>query len=780
MSAELRDPYCLVPEPAEIILGAGEFLPGVDDRVLAGSAETLRAVDTAWPGLTRREEPLPPLTLFLGPLEPPAHPGFLVAPPQPESYVLALCPDGVTLVGHDEAGLFYGLQTLRQIFAQRGGGPCVEIRDWPRHTWRGVQIDVGRQMESLETLQRYVDLMSRYKLGQCYLYLENAFAYAACPEACSPDALTVEQVRELDAYCRARHIELIPAPNFLGHFDWLLSHPKYQHLSETRESTAWRPHMHSNSVICTSLPETWELIGAMVDNLAPAFSSPWINVGLDEAWSLASCSLCAPVREQHGEGEVFRRHVQQLRDLVAARGKRMMMWADLPFFWPEIIPSLPKDIMMVDWFYEPVVDHTPVPYLNWKKADTTRTLREAGFDVLAAPWDRDLATYTSARNARLWDCAGLYLTQWEMSQQHLHEMVAPVIYGAACGWARTLPTPQEALPQVAQTLLGTADFGAQALLAATADCVRTPGGEGQGPARFLRYRREIPDYQTAQHWAQAQTAVQACAQHPAFREGLAAQLLEYFTLRVSRWRNASEVDWLVNEAGLSARACVGGRDALEAREDLERFAARLAEIAQRQGADAAEMARLWAQDRAGITPVQNVLTRMTEEAHRTAVYAADLAAFSRAPVPGKFPFNALRLVVELMLPEANAQRLRAAVSPDGDNWSEVGLPGWSPALGTGYFPQPLDSTVACDVPADTRYVRLASPGVGPLGLRTVRLIDPAQERLPVAIVDTGGQVWFAEHLLADDARFCLLNEPEVGKSFHHPETLEKSWVTVEL
>jgi hypothetical protein len=730
--------------------------------------------------LTRREEALPPLTLYLGPAEPPAEPAALVPPEAPESYSLRLGPGGCTLVGRDEAGLFYGLLTLQQIFGGHPGGPCLEIRDWPRHAWRGFQIDLGRQMESLDTLKRYIDLMARYKLRQCYLYLENAFAYAACPEACSPDALTPAQVKELDAYCRERHVELIPAPNMLGHFGWLLSHPNYQHLNETREGPAWRPHMHSDSVICTSLPETWELLAAMADNLAEAFSSPWINVGLDETWSLASCSLCSQVRREHGEGEVFRRHAQQLRDLLAERGKRMMMWADMPFFWPEIIPALPRDVMMIDWYYEPVVDHIPVPYLNWKKVDTTRTLREAGYEVLAAPWDRDLATYTSARNARLWDCAGLYLTQWEMSQNLLHELVAPVVYGGDCAWSHVLRTPQEALPDLSQSLLGTADLEAQTLLAATADCVRTPGGEGQGPARFLRYRRELSEYQTAQHWAQAAAAVAACRKHPACQKGLSASLLEYFALRVSRWVNACESDWLVNEAGLSARACLAGRDRPEAQEDLARYARALAAVAERQRGDAAEMGRLWEQDRQGITPIQNVLTRLAEEAKKTAQYAVDLAAFAQAPAPGQAPFNSLRLVLELMVPEANAQRLTAQVSADGQSWTSVPLGGWQRAVGADYYPQAFDCAVGCDVPADTRYVRLASPGVAPLGLRTVRLIDTTQERLPRAVVDTGGKVWFAEHLLADDSRFCLLNEPEVAEAFHYPETLEKSWVTLEL
>ncbi len=780
MSPDCCEQFGLVPRPAEIASLSGEWTPALGRLRLCGNAGSLEAVRACWPQLPRSEQPLPPLTLFVGGAGEPPAPLCPMPPASAESYALRLDPQGATLVASDAAGLYYGLHTLRQLAAAQRTVPCVEIRDWPRHPWRGFQIDLGRQMESMATLKRTVDLMAGFKLNQCYLYLENAFAYSTCREACSPDALTPAQARELDAFCRERHMQLIPAPNLLGHFDWLLEHPNWRHLSETREGPAFRRHMTANNVICTSLPETWELLESMIDDLAAAFSAPFLNVGLDETWILASCSLCAPVREQHGEGEIYRRHVQRLHELLAARGKRMQMWDDMLFYWPEIIESLPRDILMIDWYYEPIVDKVPVPYLNWKRVDQTGVLREAGFEVLLAPWDREFPTYTAARTARLYDAAGLYLTQWEMSQQLLGEFIGALAYGADCAWAQLLEPPPAAYPRLAQALFGTREMAAVTLLAANANNVRSPGGEGQGPARFLRYRRDLPECGQAQRWRLAQQAAEACRNLPVFQSGLAAHLLPYYRLRAGRWVNALDSAWLVNEAALSARALLAGRGQAEAGRDLTRYAQQLAAVAERQRQDAAEMARLWEQDRQGIQPVQDVHQRMQEEWEKTAQWAQELAAFAENPAPGRPPFASLRLVVEVMMPEANAQRLLAEVSPDGETWTPVPLGRSALAASTDFYPAPTDYTFTADVPPETRFVRLLSPGVAHLGIRTARLIDLAQERLPRAIVETGGQVAFPEHLLADDTRFCLLNEAEVAKSFHHPQTLERAWVTLEF
>ncbi|HEY3398731.1 MAG TPA: family 20 glycosylhydrolase [Armatimonadota bacterium] len=781
MYNEICTQFGLLPRPAELKVTEGECLPGVGQRSLRGGKESLAVVSATWTDLPRQEVAGAPLTLFVGPeqgTQPPA--ADLEAPAQPESYALRLEPHGATLVGRDAAGLFYGLQTLRQLLEGAPGAPCLEIHDWPRHAWRGFQIDLGRQPEGMDTLKRYIDLMATCKLNQCYLYVENAFAYAACPEACSPDALTPEQVRELDAYCQERYMQLIPAANFLGHSDWLLDHPKYQHLSETREGPAFRKHMSSNSVICTSLPEAWELIEAMIDNLCAAFSAPVVHVSMDETWPMGSCSLCAPVREQQGEGELFRRHAAKLHELLAARGRRMMIWGDMPAHWPEIIPQLPKDILVVDWYYEPIVDYVPIAYFNWSKFNTTGAWRAAGFEVLMAPWDRELPIYTAARAARLWDCSGLFLTKWEQSQQMLWELFVPTAYGADCAWAPVLETPAEALPRLAQALFGTQAMEAVALMHATMDCQRAVSGEGQGAGRFLRYRRQINEYELAPKWAFARQAIEACRKLPAFQKPENARRLAYIALRVARWDAGCRADWLVNEAGLTARALLAGRDRGEAQADLARFAAELAQVAAVQQAALAEMTRQWEADRRGITPVQNVMDRMRAEAESTAAWAEQLAAFAAAPAAGKGPFDHLRLVVEAGMPEANAQRFIAEVSADGQSWTEVPLGGFRRMLGCDSFPQALDMSIACDVPADTKYVRLSSPGVAGIGLRTVRLIDAASERLPHAVVETGGQVWFAEHLLADDARLCLMNEAEVAQSFYHPETLETSWITLEF
>ena len=194
-------------------------------------------------------------------------------------------------------------------------------------------------------------------------------------------------------------------------------------------------------------------------------------------------------------------------------------------------------------------------------------------------------------------------------------------------------------------------------------------------------------------------------------------------------------------------------------------------------ANAADGYLLWVVDLPVIDPCRSIHEHMTQEASKTAEWAEERARFAADPGPGMAPFAALRGVIEELKLEANAQTMTVEASADGEKWEEIRVSG-GVSVGGNDVGTAFDYAVAGEVPADTRFIRLSSNGVTHLGFRTVRLIDLVSERLPEALAETGGPVWFAEHLLADDARPCLLNEAEVLQSFQHPETLEKAWVTL--
>jgi hexosaminidase len=94
------------------------------------------------------------------------------------SYTLSVAPEGIEISSSTGAGLFYGLQSLRQLFESQAPGPrpharltALTIVDTPRFPWRGLHLDVGRHFQPVAFVKRYIDLMSRYKLNTFHWHL---------------------------------------------------------------------------------------------------------------------------------------------------------------------------------------------------------------------------------------------------------------------------------------------------------------------------------------------------------------------------------------------------------------------------------------------------------------------------------------------------------------------------------------------------------------------------------------------------------------------------------
>ena len=211
---------------------------------LAGDMADGAMVQTAWQGLlstlpekttgrrTRCELRLvEPTALFFT--------GMLTqdAPPQghEEAYVLCITSKGVGINACTEAGFFYALQTLRQLVAAQGAGlTSAFVVDWPAFPVRGFMHDCGRNFQSIESLKRQIDIASRLKLNYFHWHLSDYPAYhLECkkyPVLNAPehrtrdkaDTYTYDQVRDLIAFAKARHITIIPEIDMPGHSDYFV------------------------------------------------------------------------------------------------------------------------------------------------------------------------------------------------------------------------------------------------------------------------------------------------------------------------------------------------------------------------------------------------------------------------------------------------------------------------------------------------------------------------------------------------------------------------------
>ncbi|WP_295443524.1 family 20 glycosylhydrolase [uncultured Thiodictyon sp.] len=271
-----------------------------------------------------------------------------------EAYSIDIGPTGVVLEAGTPRGLFHAVTTLIQLAMQRGAlWPALRIEDAPDFPQRGVMLDISRdKVPTMETLRALIDLLASWKINQLQLYTEHTFAYRdhrAVWEHASP--MTAEQILELDAYCRARFIALVPNQNSFGHLERWLKHPQYNDLAETptggKTCWGWR----TPSGLNPRDPRSLDLLRGLYDELLPNFSSRQFNVGCDETIDLGQGRNQA-LAAQLGTGELYLAFLQQIHQEVSARGHTMQFWGDIILEHASLVPRLPKDLIALEWGYE--------------------------------------------------------------------------------------------------------------------------------------------------------------------------------------------------------------------------------------------------------------------------------------------------------------------------------------------------------------------------------------------------------------------------------------------
>lgn len=272
-----------------------------------------------------------------------------------EAYELCIKKNGICLNASDEAGVFYGLQTLSQIIKKYGAKlRCCVITDRPDFKKRGVMLDVSRcKVPSMQTMKNYIDTLAKLKINQLQLYMEHTFAFSEHETVwheASP--FTAEEIILLDAYCTERYIELVPNLNSFGHFERWLRHPEYKHLAECPDgyerSTGTRSPSGSTLKPCK---DTLKFLDSLYSEFLPNFSSGYFNAGCDETWDLGlgwSKKIC----DKKGKTKVYLDFLTEIHRLVKKHGRKMMFWGDIILHQPELIKELPKEITALNWGYE--------------------------------------------------------------------------------------------------------------------------------------------------------------------------------------------------------------------------------------------------------------------------------------------------------------------------------------------------------------------------------------------------------------------------------------------
>jgi len=277
----------------------------------------------------------------------------------PQGYRVRMEAEGIRIEAADDAGEFYARKTIDQISAQ-----CKDrlfqgtIEDWPDFPVRGVMLDISRdKVPSIQTLFRLVDELSSWKINRLELYTEHTFAYRNHKIVWQDaDPMTGDEIRELDQYCRARHVDLVPNQNSFGHFERWLKHTRYRDMAECPDGFTypWKTFSTVGSTLDPGNPRSIELIAGLYEELLPNFTSRNINVGCDETWELGQGRSKANC-EARGKGRVYLEFLLKIYELTKKHGRIMHFWGDIILHHPELIPDLPRDVTALAWGYE--ADH---------------------------------------------------------------------------------------------------------------------------------------------------------------------------------------------------------------------------------------------------------------------------------------------------------------------------------------------------------------------------------------------------------------------------------------
>lgn len=256
-----------------------------------------------------------------------------------EGYVLSVTPTRIVVRAASAAGMFYGLQTIRQLlppFVEYGAAyerplpvPAIEIRDSPRFGWRGAMLDVSRHFIPAPDVKRFIDLLALYKMNRLHLHLSDdqgwrieipgrprLTEYGATTQVGGKGGgfFTREAYADLVQYAADRFVTVVPEIDLPGHTNAALA--SYPELNCDGVAPAlFEGTAVGFSSVCVSRDETYEFIDDVIREIAAMTPGPYFHVGGDEVETLT-----------HGEYVAFVETVQQI---VARHGKTLVGWDEV-------------------------------------------------------------------------------------------------------------------------------------------------------------------------------------------------------------------------------------------------------------------------------------------------------------------------------------------------------------------------------------------------------------------------------------------------------------------
>ena len=399
----------------------------------------------------------------------------------PEGYQLKVTDANVVISGPTEAGVFYGIQTLRKSIPVVQGMdialPAVEISDYPRFSYRGAHLDVSRHFFPVDSVKRFIDMLALHNINRFHWHISDDQGWRIeikkYPRLTEIGSIrketgigasrtefdgkpyggfyTQDEIREIVKYAQERYVTVIPEIDLPGHM--LAALAAYPELGCTGGPYEVACHWGVfPDVLCLGNEKTYEFLEGVLSEVIELFPSKYIHIGGDEAprtrWEM--CPKCQGLAKKEGL-RTDRKHstedrlqsycMKRIERYLNERGRQIIGWDEIlegdvapnatVMSWRGIrggikaaklkhdVIMTPNDYMYFDYYQSDDKAQEPLAMGSGVTVE-----KVYGFEPVATELEKEEKKYILGVQANVW-------TEYIATPEHVEYMMVPRIAALA-------------------------------------------------------------------------------------------------------------------------------------------------------------------------------------------------------------------------------------------------------------------------------------------------------------------------------------------------------------
>ncbi|GEO04521.1 hypothetical protein AAE02nite_21850 [Adhaeribacter aerolatus] len=377
-------------------------------------------------------------------------------PTSPEGYLLQVTNNGIAISARDQAGLFYGCQTLNQLLEdardQNIELPAVKITDFPEVAYRSVHLDLKHHLDTGHYYYDMIDRLAQVKVNAIIVEFEDKLRYRGAPVVGASHAISVDEFAAISRYAQERNIEISPLVQGLGHASFILKHEQYKPLRDDPASDWAFDPLH---------PKTYEVQFSLYDDaLAATPSGKYLHIGGDEVGKLGMSELAKKSGKKPLELQMY--WLSKVCEYARQHNRIPIFWDDMLFklagvyettyddrmpkqridsIWqanePQLVqnlPLFPKDCVYMRWNYDTPDIYGNKKAIDWYKANNLKVMAATAAQTMWPLMPRENSNFKSIKDfnriAAEKKMDGILCTVWDDCSPH-HETVWRGLYNFA-------------------------------------------------------------------------------------------------------------------------------------------------------------------------------------------------------------------------------------------------------------------------------------------------------------------------------------------------------------